>query len=977
MVTANRLLYKAIHYVISKQRLILSTGFHFLLLMLCFQTPLMGLEIDSKSTKIDLDQSLRYFHDRDEIYHIMLLTDPDSAIDWLPAPQDMSGIGMPAGVYWLTEELQNNTDQPITMVIEVEAPSLEVVDLYKSNSDGVSVVYNNVGLNASHSDRPSNHRNIVDEMTFPPNSTTTLIWRIESKPLVQFKATAWQQEYFFSHTQDSQILYGMLYGVLLVMSLYNLFLFFSTREKSYYYYVLYVLTAGYMLAADEGHLYQYILAERVWSKMAIYAIAYAANMIMFAQFCIHFLNLKKLAPKLMRLIRYSAVISALCLIAIAATSNTLLIYFTLASVSVVYISALVAGIRVRAAGVISAGNFVIAIMILVFSLIATNMASLGLISSSAATDSLSAIGITVMLTFFSLALADRINQLQKENIDANHGIGKANEEKLRANAELVKSQMARIQLEQQAAQAKAESRSKSDFLATMSHEIRTPMSGVLGMAELLKSTQLDSNQQRYINTIEQSGQTLLGVINDLQDYAKIEAGQMELEVTSFNLETLIDDCISTFALQACEKNINFIADVSPDLQPVLRGDTTKLRQIILNLLSNAFKFTEHGNIVLRVHQTEKPAVNCVELHFEVQDTGIGLTEEQQQRLFSPFQQAESTTYGRYGGSGLGLAISKQLAELMDGSIGVDSERGHGANFWFTARLLVDKQPDSELLRQKSPRLAERRVLLVDANPCSAEIIERMLTSWQMLVTRADSMPSAIDAIKGATQTFDVVLSDYRLAEHNGIELAEALAKLDNNTPTCFVLMAISRQLPNQNELTEAGIEIILEKPITTALLHDVVVQAITDPHQTTITQLSQHSSDDNSSLKVLIVEDNQVNQMVLKAMLAKINIIPDTADDGLKAVERVDLQHYDLILMDCEMPEMNGYEATKQIRAKEKLFSRQHSIVVALSAHARSDHKDKAIQVGMDDYMTKPITQGDLMKIIQAASANRANVKSG
>ena len=795
----------------SKQRLILPAAFHFLLLMLCFQNPLMGLEINSKSTKIDLDQSLKYFHDSDETHHIMMLTDPDTHIDWQPASQRISGIGMPAGVYWLMGEIQNSSDQAITMVIEVDSPSLEVVDLYLSNADGISVVYSDIGLNSPYQARPSNHRNIVDTLTFPANSTSTLIWRVESKPLVRFKATAWQQDVFFSYAQDSQLLYGMLYGVLLVMTLYNLFLFISTREKSYYYYVLYVVTAGYMLAADEGHLYQYVLSERVWSKMALYAIAYAANMMMFAQFCIHFLNLKKLSPRLMRLIRYCASISALCLIAIAATSNTLLIYFTLASVSVVYVSALIAGIRVRVAGVISAGNFVIAIMILVFSLIATNMASLGLISSSAATDSLSAIGITVMLVFFSLALADRINQLQKENSDANHGISKANEEKLRANAELVKSQMARIQLEQQAAQAKAESRAKSDFLATMSHEIRTPMNDVLGMAESLKSTQMDGNQHRCVNAIEQSGKALLSVITDLQDYAKIEAGQMDLEISSFNLETLIDDCISTFALHACEKNINFIADIAPNLQPVLRGDTTKIRQIILNLLSNAFKFTEHGDIVLRIHQTEKPAINCVELHFEVQDSGIGLTEEQQQRLFAPFQQAESSTYGRYGGSGLGLAISKQLAELMDGRIGVESERGHGATFWFTARLLVDDQPDSELLRHKSPRLAERRVLLVDANPCTADIIERMLISWQMLVTRTDSMAGALEAVRHSTQTFDVVLSDYRLGEHNGIELADTLANLDSSRPTCFVLMAISRQLPNQNELTKAGIEIILEK----------------------------------------------------------------------------------------------------------------------------------------------------------------------
>lgn len=974
MVTANRSFYIATDYVTSKQRLIIPTALRFLLLMLSFQAPLMSLEISSENTKIDLDQSLQYFHDIDETHHIMMLTDPNADIDWLPATQNMNGIGMPAGVYWLSAELQNTSQQAITMVIEVESPSLGVVDLYQHNNNVLSVVYNDVGLYSPYSKRPSNHRNIVDRITFPPQSTTTLIWRVESKPLVQFKATAWQPQYFFSHDQDGQLLYGMLYGVLLVMTLYNLFLFVSTREKSYYYYVLYVITAGYMLAADEGHLYQYIFSNTEWSKMAIYAAAYSVNMIMFAQFCIYFLNLKKLSPRLTRLIRYSAITSALSLIAIAVTSNTILIYFALGSVSLVYVSALIAGIRVRVAGVISAGNFVIAIMILVFSLIATNMASLGLINSSAATDSFSAIGITMMLIFFSLALADRINQLQKENVDANNGISKANEEKLRLNAELVKSQTARIRLEQQAAQAKAESRAKSEFLAAMSHDIRTPMNGVLEMAESLKLTELDSNQHQHVDTIEQSGDALLSVIDDLQDYAKIEAGKMELEVSSFNLETLIDDCVSTFTLTACEKNINFIADISPELHPVLKGDTTKLRQIILNLLSNAFKFTEYGDIVLRVHQTQKPAINCIELHFEVQDSGIGLTDEEQQRLFSPFQQTESTTYGRYGGSGLGLAISKQLAELMDGSIGVDSERGNGANFWFTARLLVDEQPDSMLLRQKSPQLADRRVLLVNVNPCSTDIIQRALTSWQMLVTCVNSMPSAIQQVKDATQAFDIVLSDYQLDDHNGIELAKTLNKLDNNRPVCFVLMAITRQLPKQDQLTSAGIELILEKPVTRALLHDIVLQGITDPYQTAVKQFTKHNSEDNHGLKVLIVENNQADQMTLQKMLTKFHIQPDIASDGLKAIEYLDHQHYDLILMSCEMPEMDGYEATKQIRAKEKLFNRPHSTIVALSAHARSDYKNKAMQVGMNDYVTKPVTQTNLLKVIQTAQTKSTKI---
>lgn len=929
------------------------------------------LIVNSQLQRASLDPHLDYVHDLEQVFHLGQIAEHAPELDWQSGEQRLDELMMEPGLYWFRGKIVNEDDQPLEITLQVEYPSINIADLYIiSESGDIDTVYTDSGLEDHFSNRPVPHPDLVNPVTIPAQSSIIVIWRIHSEPVFQFRATVWNPLVFFEADQYNQMLYGMLYGILVVMALYNLFLYLSTQEKSYFFYVAYVLSAAYLLAADAGHIYQYVAPMQDWAKLPIYALAYSINLLMFGQFTIYFLNLRKHSRKLLRWVRGAAWTSAVLILAVTITSNTTLVYLGSIAITFLYLAALAAGIIVRRSGVISAGHFVIAIMILVFSLVATNMATLGLISASDSTESWSAIGTTIMLIFFSLALADRINQLQKENDLASLGIAKSNTEKLKAEAELLKSQTERIKLEQTTSQAKLESRAKSDFLATMSHEIRTPMNGVLGMTELMKSTELDDQQAHYLNTIESSGQSLLAIINDLQDFAKIEAGQMELEFASFNLETLLDDCISTFALRAVEKNLNFIADLQPSIDPVLKGDATKLRQIILNLLSNAFKFTDHGDILLTVRSTSKTAINCVELHFEIQDSGIGLTEDEQKRLFTPFQHADESTYGRYGGSGLGLAISKQLAELMDGNIGVSSESGKGSCFWFTARLLIDENPDVSLLREKSTVLARQRLLLVDPNQVSADIISRLLTSWHMEVTLCGDSEQALQKLTQAKRDampYDVILCEYNLIGDNGIHFAKQVRD-DNHNNSAFVLMAASRYLDNLSQLGESGIEILLEKPITTALLHDVIKRAISAPH---ISEAGKRQPVDDriSKLNVLVVEDNQVNQLVIRGLLGQLHIEPVIAANGLQALEQYDRQSFDLILMDCEMPEMDGYEAAKRIRAKERKSGHAATTIVALSAHARSDYQERAQDVGMNSYLTKPIVLSDLMGIINTLTA--------
>lgn len=914
--------------------------------------------LDQDLKKLILDDNLLYLPDPNHRYDADDILDGPVTLPWRhpngPSDQTIKA----GGLYWFKATLSNNSDQGLRLLLQTKYPAINVADLYQINPDGsVTTIYADAGLEDKFSNRPIPHRNLINAVVIPPEGTITLVWRIDCEPLLQFSASLWEPMAFGEWDLTVQLIHGLLYGMLLVMTVYNLFLYFSTGEKSYFYYVAYVATILYMIAAQQGHIYQYIAPDEVWAKLSIYTIVYSLNSLMFAQFTIHFLNLRKRAPRLMQAIRIVAVVAAALPTAVVTTSSLTLVFLIVLVVAALYLLALWAGITVRRQGVISAGHYIIAIMVLALALITSNMAALGLIESNELIEQFNAIGATLMLVFFSMALADRINQLQKDIGDANKTISHATEEKQRAEAELRKLKEQRIRLEQASSQARRESRSKSNFLATLSHEIRTPMNGILGMTELMKATKLDDQQTYYLNAVEHSGQSLLSIINDLQDFARIEAGQLELEIASFNLETLIDDCIATFALRAIEKNINFIADIDPSIDPVLKGDASKLQQIILNLLSNAFKFTDHGDIILVVRATSKQSVNSVELKFEVHDSGIGLTEEEQQRLFTPFQHADDSTYGRYGGSGIGLAISKQLAELMDGQIGVISESGKGSCFWFTARLLVDEHPDPGLIRQKSTALSNKRLLLVDSNTSSADIITRLLTSWQMNVECVSTIDDALQALTKIP--FDIILSEYHLDNGDGVALAKRIR--DSGTfGGSFVLMAASRHLKNQRELSQAGVDLLLEKPITTALLHDVLQRAFDVGTKSDLTKPQTNSPGINADTRVLVVEDNQVNQMVIIALLEQLGIQADCAENGLAALSMYDKHEYDVILMDCDMPEMDGYEATSQIRAREQREGKPRTVVIALSAHARSDYQQRAAQAGMDGYLTKPVTLSDL-----------------
>ena len=808
------------------------------------------ITLDASTSAITLSKDILYFADPSLEYTLtdIQYEEKRGVNRWQKANGFIPNYGFTKAAYWVKVDLNNHTDQK-DWILHFEYPLMDVLQLYTPNAQNQYRLQYSTGDTYPFSQRPIKDRGFALPISITPQQTQSIYLRLQSRDSMIISMSLLTPDAFRAEQQNESFWFGMYYGAVLIILLFNAYLYLILKDKNHLHYVAVLGCYALIELSLNGMGTVYFWGD--FPEVAKRIRPFAISLFALASFTLtkSFLGIKQVILGKMNLDPLFLGFIVLTLVGAIIFPFTLSIQL---SMMIAFITAPImygAGVYTWQQGSRLGKYFTLGWSGLVLGGMVNVLRAFDILPVNFWTTYGAQLGSISTLLILNSALTDRMRLLQQENDKSQQLRLSQQEETNRLLDQKVRDRTEALLLKTEEAerakqQAETAVKAKSEFLANMSHEVRTPMNGMIGMTQLLADTPLNVEQKHYINTIQSSSEALLRIINDILDYSKIEAGKLDIEHTNFNLHQLLKECVSLFVLPAKERGLPIKTEIMPNVPCWMVGDPTRVRQVIINMLGNAYKFTERGTVTLRAYLRENKGADGVFIQFEVQDTGIGITTEQRERLFQSFSQADSSVTRKYGGTGLGLAISRSLVRLMNGDIGVKSIPSQGSIFWFYVQMSHGTEPNQTQVTQK-------------------------------------------------TKT-----------------------KPNNDYPNL-------------------------------------------------------------SGLTVLIAEDNPINQMVIVGMLKKYNIVATVASDGLDALQvlMASQDMFDVVLMDCEMPNMDGYTATRRIRAWE--LQQQHipTLIYGVSAHALAEYQQQGIDSGMNGFIVKPLKQEDLSKALTAVMTHKMKRK--